>query len=171
MTDMHITGRMIEEFPRYRVTHSGEVLSTYGGKIRVLKQNINESGYHRVGLSHNNRKKNFCVHVLVARLWLPKPPSYKTQVNHIDGNKSNNDKSNLEWVSPSQNILHSWSSLPRKKKKGRVGVVGIDGTIYRSMRQASKAIGISVPAIRFDLHSNRNNHVYFLEDALRMGLI
>ena len=51
------------------------------------------------------------LHRLVADSFLPNPhPATHTQVNHIDGNRLNNDVSNLEWVTPSQNVLHAYST-------------------------------------------------------------
>ena len=69
----------------------------------------NGAGYKYVSISKigKTEKKNFYIHRLVAELFLSKPEcSSKIQVNHIDGDKSNNNLSNLEWVSPKDNIAH-----------------------------------------------------------------
>lgn len=66
---------------------------------------------------HNTKKypcvelycKNFRVHRLVAQYFIPNPNNY-TQVNHIDGNKNNNDVSNLEWCSNRMNVIHYYKS-------------------------------------------------------------
>ena len=62
--------------------------------------------YPRVQLYVSNRKKWFVVHRLIARLFIENPNNY-FQVNHIDGNKTNNLPSNLEWCTPMQNIRHA----------------------------------------------------------------
>jgi len=63
----------------------------------------NGAGYLSVGVSLKRRY----VHRLVATAFLKPPTPEHTQVNHIDGNKSNNHVSNLEWVTPSSNIRHA----------------------------------------------------------------
>lgn len=55
--------------------------------------------------------KRYKVHRLVAEHLVPNPnPSLYTQVNHIDGDRSNNAASNLEWVTSSQNVKHAYST-------------------------------------------------------------
>ena len=51
-------------------------------------------------------KKHVLIHRIVATLFIPNSVKARTQVNHIDGNKQNNDYRNLEWMTPSENIIH-----------------------------------------------------------------
>lgn len=93
----------------YQVSNKGNVLSlnAYGHKIkRPLKQYINSFGYPVVVLNHNKIPKYVAVHILVAKAFIPNPNN-KPQVNHIDGNKTNNTVDNLEWVTSKENIQHA----------------------------------------------------------------
>ena len=61
-----------------------------------------------------DKKKAYTVHRLVASMFIENHSAYK-DVNHKDGNKKNNNVSNLEWCTRSQNIKHSYSALKRKR--------------------------------------------------------
>lgn len=75
------------------------------------------------------------LHTFVAQLFIPNDdPLHKTQVNHIDENKSNNHVSNLQWCSPSENVRHSIGR--------RVLQLSLDGRLiqaYDSVKQAAVA--------------------------------
>jgi len=89
----------------YFVTKEGDIISTAKGKPRKLKPNDNYSGYLYV----NIKNKNFYVHRLVATAFIPNPEN-KREVNHKDGDRSNNRVENLEWVTPSENRKTSYDS-------------------------------------------------------------
>lgn len=74
---------------------------------RIITGNHGGKHYYQVALHKDGKKKYMNVHRLVAEAFIPNPDG-KSQVNHIDGNKQNNVVSNLEWVTPSENILHSF---------------------------------------------------------------
>lgn len=86
-------------------------------KSAVKKLQISNTGYHRVFLCLENRKsKPFSVHRLVAKAFLEHIEG-RDIVNHLDGNKLNNIVTNLEWVTVSENTLHSY--------KNKLQVMGI----------------------------------------------
>ena len=72
-------------------------------KSHLLTQTMNNSGYYKVRLY----EKWHYVHRLVAMTFLD---NEKKQVNHIDGNKLNNNANNLQWVTQSQNMKHAYDS-------------------------------------------------------------
>lgn len=89
----------------YYVSRIGNIFSKY--KNDLLKQQINHKGYNTVYLKDGTKSKTIFVHRIVSEVFLPNPNKYP-QVNHIDGNKLNNNVDNLEWCSNEYNMKHSW---------------------------------------------------------------
>ncbi len=92
----------------YSVSNLGRVKSharntTSGGIMNPSKQ---ERGYMRVCLHIDGMKYNKFVHRLVLGTFTQRP-SWASQVNHIDGNPSNNRLDNLEWSDSSHNQKHA----------------------------------------------------------------
>lgn len=107
-------------------------------KITYLKLNKNTGGYLSVVLYKNGTHKRYLVHRLVAQAFIENIEN-KIEVNHIDGNKLNNHVSNLEWVTRSENMKHSYSmGLEKPPMKGRFG----------------KLNSISKPILQYDLNNN-----------------
>ena len=83
----------------YLVSNNGKIISEKG---KVLKPLDNGRGYLRI----NVKNKTYYIHRLVADAHI-KNPLNKNCVNHIDGNKKNNNSMNLEWVTNSENVAHA----------------------------------------------------------------
>jgi len=74
-------------------------------KGREMKLTETHKGYLCVGLSKNSKNKTFEIHRLIAIHFIENPNNYNI-VNHIDGNKLNNNINNLEWVNLRENTTH-----------------------------------------------------------------
>ena len=96
-------------------------------KGRILKLSLNNSGYYLVFIAYKGVRFVKLVHRLVADAFLPNP-SNKTQVNHINGIKTDNRLDNLEWVTPKENSIHSWENglmeNSREKARIRMSIIG-----------------------------------------------
>lgn len=90
----------------YLISNDGIVYSKHSGKLVPLKMWLNHKGYFRISLSEKNKNKHHRVHRLVAIYFIDNPFNLP-EVNHLDGNKSNNKVSNLEWCSGSSNYQHA----------------------------------------------------------------
>ena len=93
----------------YQISSYGGVKTTsneFTRKERILSALITPKGYHRVRLYKNNKSKFIYIHRLVALYFLPNIDN-KEEVNHIDGDKNNNNVNNLEWSTHKENMDHS----------------------------------------------------------------
>ncbi len=91
-------------YQNYIITKEGSIISKYTGKQVYV--HVNKKGYHFVRLYVDGKDKTYLVHRLVAQLYIPNPDN-KPEVNHKDGNKSNNNDWNLEWATGQENVDHA----------------------------------------------------------------
>ena len=96
---------------RYLVSNYGRVKIING---KILNQSYDSKGYLKVSLYKNKIRKCIKVHRLVALTFIENPDN-KSQVNHKDGNKENNNVSNLEWTTCKENIEHAYKNNLAKK--------------------------------------------------------
>ena len=106
--------KKIKGYENYLISDRGRV---YNYKYKKFRKLGNVRGYHQVDLCKNGVMKTLAIHRLVALAFIPNPGNKRT-VNHIDGCKTNNHISNLEWNTQKENVQHSWSSGLAKPKKG-----------------------------------------------------
>ena len=108
-----VNNMMVKEipgFPNYTVSNTGEVFSE-GRKMKPFRS---LDGYYKVDLRDNGRRKTEYVHRLVAKAFIPMPDwEADWVVDHIDGDKLNNNVNNLQWLTRAENSRKGG----RKKKK------------------------------------------------------
>jgi len=134
----------------YCVSNYGRVKSlgriVEGGRSRkqkvkeVIKKQWLLNGYPAVTLNRGKYKTNITCHLLVAKAFIPNPLN-KAHVNHIDLNKLNPNVSNLEWCTPSENVLHAI-----KNGRVRIGVNKVNSKL-------------SVSDVMFIVNSNETSGV------------
>lgn len=142
----------------YRVSNLGRIKSCKHDSIfnsrgkQILRCNPDlivhprlEYGYEIVWLgTEDGGSITYPVHRIVAYAFCPNnDPDVNTQVNHIDGDKSNNRASNLEWCTPKENIRHAVrTGLHTGSHSTNRPVKHLEtGHVYSSMTAASKALG------------------------------
>lgn len=128
----------------YEISDHGRVARIRNGERKLINPQINNrNGYQYAHLSKNNSVKAFRVHRLVAEHFIPNP-NKKPQVNHIDGDKTNNFYTNLEWASASENQLHRFRVLKKPGGKPRKTIKCVEtGEIFESIAEATRKTGIS----------------------------
>ena len=116
----------------YQINEQGQVkrlsrwISGKNNSRRLLKEkpispskpNGKSKIYFMIHLMKDGKRSSYLVHRLVALAFIPNPNN-KPEVNHIDGNSFNNHVSNLEWVTRSENIKHSFKPNLKQIKQIR----------------------------------------------------
>lgn len=133
----------IPDFDNYLINEKGDIKSLYHNII--LKPINHNNGYKCIVLYKNSKSFRFYIHRLVAISFLTKPEG-NFEINHKDGDKTNNNVSNLEWVTKSQNHIHRVYSLhksnnmiPKKVKCVETGIV------YESVSEATRKNNLKNP--------------------------
>ena len=123
-----------EEFlSLYEVTREGKIISKKNGHMYAFTKDA--KGYYRVRLPYPNTissdgRRPFKVHRIVAMCFL-EDYSESLQVNHKNGDKTDNNVNNLEMVTSKENTVHAWSNFDyslrreklekRRRKNGQFG--------------------------------------------------
>lgn len=148
-----------EKYIDIQVSSLGRIKRIYANKESVIKETFvkDKDGYSKVSVKDLNGKwTSKSVHSLVALTFIPNPEN-KTCVNHINGVRDDNRVENLEWVTPKENVLHSFQSGRRKicKEIPKVTLL-TDFQIsqidflrqYYSLNQLSKLFNISYQSMK-----------------------
>ena len=148
--------RLVPGYETYEVSNTGKV-RTNNWKNQGIQKEMAPSIWrnsYQVNLFKNGKQKCMRVHRLVAMAFIPNPRQCR-EINHIDGNRLNNNVSNLEWCTRAENLAHEHSTnLGDKAKEGlrrcavvkRKAIVAYfkDGSEkeYESIQEAARQLGI-----------------------------
>jgi hypothetical protein len=113
-------------------------------KERIMRLGITPKGYIQTSLAKKQVNTKFYSHRLVALHFIPNPHN-KLEVNHIDGNKSNNEVSNLEWSTRSENNKHAFNTGLRENAKGSLSKIS---KLSQKDREDIKASSLSRKELR-----------------------
>lgn len=134
---------------KIQVSNYGRIRSLLKGSPYILKQSKDEKGYLRVKVTIDRKVYSFKVHRLVAKAFIPNDNNLP-QVNHKDGDKSNNNYLNLEWISNYDNAHHAienglWTNVfdtlqksNKSKMKAVIAVKGNERMRFESISDAEK---------------------------------
>ncbi len=154
----------LNEFENYAITEIGEIYSLkriagrsgkgISTKCNKMKLSSDNNGYQILSLTKNKKRYTRSLHRLVAITFIPNPENKRT-INHIDGNKKNNNVSNLEWATYKENSDHAWENNLKKPQHGETnGMAKLTNDSAKNLIQ-DLINGITNPeaAIKYNLHS------------------
>lgn len=126
----------------YYVSDEGLIKNNSTG--RILKLICKPNGYKKTNISIDGKLHTVFIHRLVAKLFIPNPNNLP-QVNHKDGNKTNNNVNNLEWVTAQENMIHAHKIGLNKHNKTakKVSQYTLDNQYIRtfnSMHEAARIV-------------------------------
>lgn len=152
-----------DRYPDYEVSTKGNIRSKRTNKI--LKTTINNAGYKDVKLWDGAKHNHVRIHREVAKAFIDNPYN-KREVNHIDGDKLNNNASNLEWCTRSENAKHAIKNklftpykLPPYTKEGIKVKIVETGEEFYSLSDCARHINGHKSAISACLKGKVKTHM------------
>ena len=125
----------------YEVSSLGRVRrvgASTGARVGLLLKPSNDGwGYPKVTLSHENRRRTYKVHILVARAFLGPPPD-GMEVNHRDFNRENPAVTNLEYVTSSANHDHAYAHGRSRRSGSERTWAKLNEESVRDIRQSNE---------------------------------
>ena len=157
---MIIIEKEIEGFENYIICTDGTVHNKKEHIISRWKDNV---GYLQVKLSKEGKWYYKRVHRLVAEAFIPNPHNLK-QVNHIDGDKTNNEVSNLEWIDNKNNTQHGYDNNLYHSKHRNIKIEVYDKithqliNTYKSIRETANKLNINRKTLSRILFDDKENN-------------
>lgn len=141
----------------YRVNDMGEVMSLHRDKL--LKPSKVGAGYLRVSLFYHGKSHNKYVHRIVAETFLGEPNG--REVNHKNGDKTDNRLQNLEWVTRSENVNHNYYELGYRVTP--IYAIKLDNSEVLEFKSVEEAVrtGFASAHIYACLRGDRRQHMGF----------
>ena len=126
----------IREFPGYQVDEHGVV---YGIKGKPLSSQNHSGGRVRVGMKKDGRPYMRAVSRLVAEAFIPNPLN-KPEVDHRDGNRTNNSSSNLRWATEHENNIEYREIQGNTGSNSQGKKLSYDGVEYASIADLARLL-------------------------------
>lgn len=155
----------------YYICDKGFIISTKGKKPKILKNRYDKNGYVVCYIRDENtgQRKDYKIHRLVAEYFIDNPNNCRV-VNHIDGNKQNNNVNNLEWCTHTENNLHAYRTGLTHSKKCPI-LCTTNNTVYASQKEASDALNISraciLKVLKREAYSSKGLHFEYVDENWR----
>lgn len=128
--------KAIPDHPKYMCSSFGRIKNINTGEI--YNGSVNNKGYIRFDLSENGDRFVVLGHRIVAEIFIPNTEN-KPFVNHIDGDKQNNNVSNLEWCTAKENSRHAIDVLGVEPVNRKPVICVETGEVFASCSDAAKA--------------------------------
>ena len=141
----------------YEINSDGSLINLKNGKSKKWSKDTN--GYMRSTIWVDGKSKTISQHRTLAEYFISNP-KLKLQVNHKNGIKHDNNLDNLEWVTQSENALHSFANGLQKPSRPHMRkVINTEtGFTYESLTDASLAVGIRTAYLSRMLRGEKNNY-------------
>ena len=110
---------------------------------KIIKEIIDSLGYSRLSLSKNGKVKAHKIHRLVAEAFL----EGNGVVNHIDGNKQNNNVLNLEFCTAKQNNAHAIKNNLKPARYNKLIICNETGELFNGQADLARKINVSQPMV------------------------
>lgn len=159
--------REIPTNSKYLVSDDGRIRRVGSNKDKAVR---NKDGYVVTELYEGGSRSHVRVHRMVAEAFIPNPDN-KPEINHIDGDKTNNHVSNLEWVTKKENCRHAWDNglvtpsygmlgktNPNSGRKGKPFRIIETGEVFNTLQECEEKINGNNRHINDCLRGRQRTH-------------